>query len=115
MNTMQQVHDAEILMRNATMDIADELKVTDENFSNRNFQMDNGGCEKPSDEALNDSESLSASSETEKITLEESTTFKNPDVELGEVDKPDNVPVEFAHVIKEVTVFMKRISVLHIN
>lgn len=111
MNTMKQVHDEEILIRNATMDIldqgkTDELKVTDENSSNQKIQMDDGGCERPSDEALNDVESLPASSETEKIILEESTASKNPDGELGKDDKPDNAPVEpkpCAYVIEEVT------------
>lgn len=110
MNTMEQVHDAEILMRNATVDITDqcktdEPKVTEENSLNQNVQTNDIGCEKTGDEALNNTESLPAISETEKMILEESVASRNLDRDLEKDNRPEDALVDSkssSYIIEEV-------------
>lgn len=110
MKTMEQVHDAEILTRNATVDISDqcktdEPKVSEESSLNQNVQTDDSECEKACDGALNNTESFPASSETEKMILEESMASRNLDRDLEEDNWPENVPVDSkssSYIIEEV-------------
>ncbi|PKI79163.1 hypothetical protein CRG98_000455 [Punica granatum] len=102
---------AEILMRNATTHIndqgkSDETKVSYQNSLDQDVQMDNSECEKVRDEASEKSESLFVSSETDKISLEESSASKNPNEELEEDNKPEYAPLDSisgGDVIEKVT------------
>lgn len=107
MNIMEQVHDAEILMRSVTADITNEVKVNNENSSSKNIHIDDGGCEKPCDEALNNIELLPLSFKTEKISLEENMAPKDPGGKLEEDDKPEDIQIDSkpcAHIMEEVGV-----------
>lgn len=110
----KQAHDAEILMRNDAVDITDQCKtnkqnVSEENPSDKNIQTDHSECEKACDESLNNTESLPAGSETEKIILEESTASKSTEKELEENNRLENVQDDSkrsSHTIEEVRAYV---------
>ncbi|KAK4760303.1 hypothetical protein SAY87_005196 [Trapa incisa] len=104
--SIEEVHDAEILIRSAIVDITDPdeasgVKVT-ESSSDQHWKINDGRCEEPRNDALNNFRSLTLISEDENIIFEESTSSMKLVGKL-EKDKLENVPVDSKpHALVEV-------------